>query len=97
MVTITPQHRDLCLCITYIEGSGSNLATCWIIINEYSLVETFTDPNGNSDGGRFGVTNSVVIHLVHGDQVYLGLCSSIDSICSGGVATTFSGFLLQAD
>ena len=43
-----------------------------------------------------GSSNSVILHLVHGDIVDLGLCSAIGKFYPGP-QTSFSGFQLQED
>ena len=45
-----------------------------------------------------GVSNSVILHLVHGDIVELGGCSDIGTFYADAYGqTSFSGFLLQED
>ena len=76
-------RRDYAIC--NIRKNGSNLD-----------VRAYTDPDSNSDGGYYSSSNSVVMHLVHGDKVDLGSCSPIATILSSD-ETTFSGFLLRSD
>ena len=82
-----------------IKSRGSNEAECAIRKNQnHVLVEAWTNPDRNSDDGNFGSTNSIVIHLIHGDTIDLGYCTSAASMYTGGDwGTSFSGFLLRAD
>ena len=82
-----------------IKSQGYNDAECEIRKNQnIMLVEAWTNPDSNSDAGNFGSTNSVVVHLIHGDTIDLGGCTSADSMYTGGDwGTSFSGFLLRAD
>ena len=83
----------------HIISSGDNDRTeCAIRKNQAMVVEAWTNPDRNSDSGNFGSTNSVVLHLVHGDKIDLGYCTSAASMYTGGDwGTSFSGFLLRAD
>ena len=78
--------------------AGSNYAECRIRKNRSTVLGVFTNPDSNSESGYYGSTNSVVLHLVHGDKVDVGSCSPIANIYHGVYAeTTLSGFLLRAD
>ena len=79
-----------------MKNSGIDNAICIIRKNGSNVVVAETDPDSSSDGGFYSSTNSVVIHLVHGDKVDTGSCSPIANIY-GYDFTTFSGFLLRAD
>ena len=79
-----------------MKSYGSDYAQCYIRKNRSNVGEAYTNPDSNSDSGWYSSSNSVVIHLVHGDQVNLDSCSPIASIY-GFIHTTFSGFLLRAD
>ena len=71
---------------------------CAIRKNGSYLVYVFSDPDAASDGSYSGGTNSVVVHLVRGDRVDIGDCSSIANIyVHNHGETSFSGFLLKAD
>ena len=74
---------------------GRVLAFCRIIKNGGGVLSAFLSPDSKSNGGYYGTSNSVVIHLVRGDIVGLGDCSSIHF--DSDFDTTFSGFLLEAD
>ena len=50
----------------------------------------------NTAGSFDGVSNSVILYLVHGDTVDLGSCTDIRTFTIGW-ETSFSGFLLQED
>ena len=79
-----------------MKNFGSDSADCYIRKNGSGVVEAYTNPDSNSESGYYSSTNSVVIHLVHGDKVDLGVCSPFAYI-HGGIDTTFSGFLLRSD
>ena len=79
-----------------MRNPGSGYAGCEIRKNRSNLVQAYTEPDTNSDSGYYSSTNSVVVHLVHGDKVDLGGCSPIANIY-GYTDTTFSGFLLRTD
>ena len=81
-----------------MKNYGSDYVRCFIRKNLSKVVIVFADPDSNSENDRVSSTNSVVIHLVHGDKVDLGGCTSAASIFSDtAYETTFSGFLLKAD
>ena len=59
------------------------------------MVLAYSDPPSVSINGYYSVSNSVVLHLAHGDRVDLGDCTDASSIRQYG--SSFSGFLLKAD
>ena len=80
-----------------MKSSGSDIAQCGIRKNQSDVVIALSNPV-SSLGGIDGSTNSVIMHLVRGDKVDLGSCSSYDTMyINSAWFTTFSGFLLQAD
>ena len=72
-----------------------NQAYCSIRNNRSGVVQANSYVGGynNSDGNNEAST-SVVLHLVRGDTIDLGSCSSPQSIEN---YSTFSGVLLRAD
>ena len=81
-----------------LKTGGKDWAYCRIRKNGSYVVRALTDPDSGSDGGQYGTTNSVVLHLVHGDTVDVGGCNSISNFYIGSAyETSFSGFLLKAD
>ena len=81
-----------------IKAMGYDNAQCSIRKNGQMVVEAWTNPERDHDGGAYGSTNSAVLHLVHGDTVDVGGCTSRDSMYTGGDwGTSFTGFLLKAD
>ena len=76
-----------------VKNFGSDSAYCDIRKNGSNVVKAYTLSHSN---GYYSTTNSVVMHLVHGDKVDLGGCSPIASLY-GLKYTTFSGFLPTAD
>ena len=78
-----------------VRDSGYTRAYCYIRKNKSNMVYVYTQPSSTS--GYYGSSNTVVLHLVSGDVVDTGGCSDYDTINHFYDATTFSGFLLQAD
>ena len=77
-----------------MEAKGSVIAYCRIRKNGSNVVKVYTA----AANGYYSSTNSVVMHLVHGDKIDVGGCSSIANILSDNdYETNFSGFLLKAD
>ena len=83
--------------LTIIKEGGYNRAYCKIRKNGSNIVLAWTDLDSNSDGGFYSATNSMVLHLVHGDKVDVGRCSPIASIHSNWDTSSFSGFMIKAD
>ena len=74
---------------------GRDFAFCRIIKNGGGVLSALLRPDSKSINGYYGTSNSVVIHLVRGDIVGLGDCSSIHT--DFDFDTTFLGFLIEAD
>ena len=83
--------------LTIIKKSGHDEAYCYIRKNGSEKVIAWTDPDSNSDGGLYSATNSVVLHLVHGDKMDVGSCSPLANIHSNWDTSSLSGFLIKAD
>ena len=83
--------------LTLIKEGGYDIAYCRIRKNGSDKVFTYTNPDSNSDDGLYSATNSVVLHLVHGDKVDVGHCTPLASIYSYTGTSSFSGFLIKAD
>ena len=77
---------------------GIDYAQCFLQKNGSDIVVVFTNPDSDSDGGYYGSTNSVILHLVNGDRVNLARCTTPDTMhIDSNWFTTFSGFLVKAD
>ena len=81
--------------LTLMKEGGYDRAFCRIRKNGSGEVIAYTDPDSNSDDGMYSATNSVVLHLVHGDKVDVGYCTPIANIYT--YYSTFSGILIKAD
>lgn len=72
-----------------------DMVYCRIKLNNDTLVYTRIDPNDDhADYGSYGTSTSIIIRLANGDRVYVGGCSSANTIDQ---YSTFSGFLLKHD
>ena len=81
-----------------LKAGGKDWVYCHIRKNGSNVVRAMTDPDISSDGGYYSATNSVVLHLVHGDTVDVGSCTDISNFMSTtNYDTSFSGFLLKPD
>ena len=78
------------------DANGDDFAYCFIRMNGSNQVRAFSNPSSNSDWGFYESSNTVALHLVSGDVVDTGSCSSYDTILAD-TRTSFSGFLLKAD
>lgn len=74
--------------------SSYSTAQCYIKKNGSNTVIAYSYPYSSAYGYYYQSSNSVVLHLNHGDVITLGGCTAIGSIYS---YTSFSGFLLKAD
>ena len=81
--------------LNIMKGYASKIAYCIIRKNGSSMLWVYSD-TGVTNNGYYSVTNSIILHLMHGDIVNVGGCTPIATI-NGDVYTTFSGFLIQAD
>ena len=79
-----------------MKNVGYGQAYCWIRKNWSGLIGVQTSVQMDIADSYIGISNALVLHLVRGDVVDLGGCTSADSIYSG-TETSFSGFLLKAD
>ena len=70
---------------------------CYIRKNSSGVVRAESDVSGETVGSYTGVSNSAILHLVHGDTIDLGSCTNISTFYTGHGTTSFSGFLLQED
>ena len=79
-----------------LKSYSTTQAFCKIRKNGSPIVVAHTvDPQGV---GYYSTSNSAVLHLVNGDSVDVGECTSDSTIYDfSDYATTFSGFLLQYD
>ena len=59
------------------------------------MVLAYSGPFSVSTNFYYSASNSIVLHLAHGDRVDLGDCTDPSSI--GQYGSSFSGFLLEAD
>ena len=60
------------------------------------MIQAQSNVNSNTASSFDGVSNSVILHLVHGDIVELAGCTDIGTFYADQ-QTPFSGFLLQTD
>ena len=75
---------------------SSTTAWCKIRKNGSPVVVALTQASESDT--YYSSSNSAVLHLVNGDTVDVGYCTSESTIYdSSDYATTFSGFLLQSD
>ena len=72
------------------KGWYSDLAGCYIRKNKANVIQAYLDPNGNS---YLESSNTVILHLNHGDIVHLGGCNRASTMWEW---TSFSGFLLKS-
>ena len=80
----------------FFKFPGETRAYCYIRKNGVHLIHTQSFVNSNTASGRDGLSNSLIVHLVHGDIVDLGLCTDIGTFYANS-ETSFSGFLFQND
>ena len=69
-------------------------AYCRIKKNETDVIWAYIEPSSNAINGWYGSSNSVILHLSHGDKVHLGSCTKPGTMDH---STSFSGFLINAD
>ena len=95
----TCQYPGLYYFVLHImKKDGRDYARCGMRINGSNIVFVLTAPDSDSDGGYYGSTNSVMLHLVNGDRVNLASCTTPDTMyINYNWFTTFSGFLVKAD
>ena len=83
--------------LNIMKQRGRDYASCFIRKNGSDIFTAWIDPDSNSDGGWNSATNSVVLHLVHGDIVDVVGGSPIANIHTNTDTSSFSGFLIKAD
>ena len=95
----TCQYPGLYYFVLHIaKQARKQYANCRIRRNGFDIVVAYIDTDSNSDTGYYGSTNSVMLHLGHGDKVELGGCSTFDTMLINiGFRTTFSGVLVKSD
>ena len=82
--------------LNLLKSYYSTQTWCKIRKNDSPIVVAHT--TASQDSTYYSSSNSVVLHLMLGDTVDVGHCTSWSSIYGGSdYATTFSGFLLQSD
>ena len=81
--------------LNIMKGYANIIAYCTIRMNGISVLWVYSD-TGVTSNGYYSVTNSIILHLMHGDIVDVGACTPMTTM-NGYTYTTFSGFLIQAD
>ena len=77
----------------YPTSSYSN-AQCYIQKNYSNQIIAYSSPYSSARGYYYQSSNSLVVHLNHGDVITLGGCTAIGSIYS---YTSLTGFLVKPD